>query len=540
MSDALANRVLRRQTAFEGERSPHEALWRECFDHGLPERSRLFWDIASATGANDSQAKRAVLVDSTATEASKTLASGLVGGMVPSNSQWFDMDTGQVDQVEENDWLSETSRFIWSAIHASNFDAFALEVFLDAIYAGWFVLYVEEAEEGGYSFDWWPVGQCWIAASKLGGDVDTVYRKFSRTIEQMASEYGIENCSPKVQEKFARGDDALSEKVEMIHVIEPRENFRDGSPFAKDMPFASLHVEANNKHICRESGYAEFPCAVPRWRLTPGSVYPYGPFVDVLPDVKTLNRLGMAEIQAAELAIMGMWKARDDGVLNPRSVRLGVRKIVAVADMENLQRLDTAAGRGAQQSWTVKQDLQRQIRTALLADYLQPQDKPQMTAYEVHVRVQMIRQLLGPHFGRFQSEFLQRLIKRCFGIAMRAGVLGEPPNGLDFYTVQYKSPLARAQQAEDAEATMAYMQYLTDLAANRQDPTVLDIVDNDKANRHIATGKGVPTDILREPDEILELRNLKAQQQAEQAQQEQQQQMQMMAAEGAAKQLAGA
>jgi len=70
-----------------------------------------------------------------------------------------------------------------------------------------------------------------------------------------------------------------------------------------------------------------------------------------------------------------------------------------------------------------------------------------MTATEVHVRVDLIRQQLGPVYGRWQSEYLIPIVERCFGLALRAGVLGQPPEELQGQDMQIKflSPLARAQ-----------------------------------------------------------------------------------------------
>lgn len=535
MMDGQAERIVRRLSAMEGTRNPYEARWRECFDVTWPERGDSFWNRQGVP--TDEQAKRARLVDSTTADAAETLAAGLVGGLVPSNLQWFDLDTGDVDAVEHNDWLSEQARFLWSNIHASNFDACAMDVFIDAVAAGWFCLYVEERAGGGFDFQWWPLGECYIAASRAGGPIDTVYRRYALTVEQCVSMFGYAGVSERTRGLFDKGGASLEDKVEMVHAIEPRRN-APGGPFARDLPVASYHIELTDKHMCRESGYHEFPCAVPRWRLINGQPYALGPVAKVLPDANTLNALGTTEIQAAELAVGGLWKGRDDGVLNPHNVRIGPRRVIVVADMQNFERLDTSNGRGAQQGWTLKADLQASIRKALMTDYLQPQDKPQMTAYEVHVRVQMIRQLLGPNFGRFQSEFLQPLIARCFGIAMRAGALGEPPEGLDRYSVQYKSPLARAQQAEDAEATAGYIDWLGNLATVKQDASVFDGIDLDKAGRHIATGRGVPTDVLRDPDEVADLRKRREEAAQDAEQQQAQQEVQMMAAEGAAKRVA--
>jgi hypothetical protein len=89
-----------------------------------------------------------------------------------------------------------------------------------------------------------------------------------------------------------------------------------------------------------------------------------------------------------------------------------------------------------------------------MADQLQPQDGPAMTATEVHVRVGLIRQLLGPIYGRLQAEYLAPLAERCFGLAYRAGIFGEAPQSLGGRNlkVKYNNPLARAQKMEDVAA----------------------------------------------------------------------------------------
>ncbi|MCM3011714.1 portal protein, partial [Bacillus subtilis] len=141
--------------------------------------------------------------------------------------------------------------------------------------------------------------------------------------------------------------------------------------------------------------------------------------------------------------------------------------------------------------------LQGQIRKTLMADQLQPQDGPAMTATEVHVRVDLIRQLLGPIYGRLQAEYLQPLIARCFGLAYRAGVFPPPPPSLggQNFAVQYQSPLARAQKLEEVSAIERLMGDLTVIA--QVDQSAIDNVDTDEAVRQTAKNLGVPDAIMR-------------------------------------------
>ena len=189
MTDALnADRIVRRLARMKSERSPHETVWRKCFEMTYPERcDGLNGDTVDAQSA---QNKKAELMDSTATDAVRLLTSSVMSGMTPANSVWFALDSGQ-ETDDERRWLDEVAHALWENIHAANYDAAKFEAVLDSVCAGWFVLYVDDdRERGGLSFSQWPISQCFIASSKPGGRIDTVYRCFQLTAEQAVSEYG--------------------------------------------------------------------------------------------------------------------------------------------------------------------------------------------------------------------------------------------------------------------------------------------------------------------------------------------------------------
>ena len=164
------------------------------------------------------------------------------------------------------------------------------------------------------------------------------------------------------------------------------------------------------------------PAIVPRWTRIPGSPYGLGQAFKALPAMRQINAICRMELAALDLSIAGMWIAEDDGVLNPKTVKVGPRKIIVANSVDSMKELKSGADFNV--SFTLKAQLQAQIRKVFMADQLQPQDGPAMTATEVHVRVGMIRQLLGPVYGRLQSEYLQPFVERCFGLAFRAGILG--------------------------------------------------------------------------------------------------------------------
>lgn len=486
-------------------RQPHELLWRDCFDYSLPLRG----DGLVGTNVFDGQGamiKRARLLDGTAADAVEVQAAGIQGGTTPASAPWFELDVEGSTEADKK-WLEKSAVTLHGWIHNSNYDSTRYECLLDNEGAGWFVLYCDQdRKNGGFAFEQWPIAECYIASSWPGGPVSRVTRKWKITADQAVSMYGSA-VSGKTLELSRTKPHTL---VELVRAIYPRGS-NGGSGMMRDAPIASCTYERAQKHLISESGYHEMPCIVPRWRLIPGSAYGVGPMYNALPDCRELNELTLGEKQALQMSILPPFKATDDGAFNPGSVRrLASGKIYAVADMDNLQPIVTGAR--PQDASAKAERLQAAIRRALMADVLQfRQDGPQMTAAEVHARVAQTRQILGPQYGRIQSEELAPTVERAFGVAYRAGVFGQAPETLAGrpFKVKYKSPFARAQRLEDV---VAMNEYELDLGMQAQAgmTEALDVYDWDKARRRKAELKGVPLDLMRDADQIAEVRDARA------------------------------
>ena len=526
-----ADQIAKTLSTLKSLRSPHESVWRDCFDHSYPIRGSGF--CTEQISAMEAQMRKARMIDGTTTDAARILSSGIMSGLTPANSLWFGMDVGQ-ETEDERRWLDGSADILWQNIHASNFDAAAFEGLIDVVCAGWFALYIDQdMEKGGFTFDLWPIASVYASASKAGGKIDTVYREYKLTAEQAVNEFGEENLSDATR-KLAK--DKPQEMVRFVHAIYPRTTHMVNAKLAKNMPVASCKVEVDAKKLVSESGYHEMPVVVPRWMMIPDSVYAVGPVFDALPDARTLNELCRMDLAAGDLAIAGMWIAEDDGVLNPRTVKVGPRKIIVANSVDSMKPLQS--GSNFQYAETKIARLQGSIRKILMADQLQAQDGPAMTATEVHVRVNLIRQLLGPVYGRLQTEYLQPMIERCFGIAYRAGVLGAAPESLAGrnFTVRYLSPLARSQKLEEVTAIDTFVAGALQVMAATQDPSILDNIDMDEAQRFKGEALGVPSSIIRSTADRDKIRSDRAQAQQQAQEQAQQQVMQQQAGEAALKQ----
>jgi len=506
MADAAA--IAFRLNALKASRSPHETVWRDCFDYTFPLRADGFQ--TTTLNAQSGQERLARLVDGTGTDAARILSSGIISGATPANSLWFQLGVAGATDLETR-WLEGAAQTLFEQIHGSNYDSQAYECALDLVCAGWFALYIEEnKEEGGFTFEQWPLSQVYGASTKRGGVVDIVYREFELTAEQAVAEYGDGSKGEGVSTQTLKlVKDKPDEFVNFVHAIYPRLDGKQGSILAKHLPIASCHVEIKAKKLVREGGYHEMPVIMPRWHKLPRSVYAVGPANDALPDMRCLNELKRMMLQAADMAATGMYKAVDDGVLNPRNIKVGARKVITVGDINSIEPLTSGADFNI--SFTLEEHLQATIRKTFMADQLQPQDGPQMTATEVHVRVGFIRQLLGPVYGRMQAEWLAKMIQRCFGVGVRSGMLKDAPVSLNgrAYQVRYISPLARAQRQEEVTA-MDQFELALAQQAQIEGPRALDIYDSDEARRERAHLLGVPAKLILSEEDLAALRTARA------------------------------
>jgi hypothetical protein len=523
MADPVA--LKRRLTRLKQLRQPHEQTWRDCFDHSWPIRGSGLQG-SQPLDAQQAMDRKARLLHSVSTDASRTLAAAIVSGAVPSSSVWALLDVPGADD-EARQWLEDKGKQLHEEVHASTFDAAAIECAMDIVASGWFPLYIDtDRKIGGLTFTQWPMASVYAATTKAGGLVDTVFREYTLTAEQCITEFGMDKVSADTLKKFQADPDT---SITICHAIYPRAPYVVGSRLAKNLPIASCHFEVETQHELRESGYNEMPVIVPRWSIIPDSVYAVGPMFDALPDARELNAfIGMDKMNS-ELAVAGMWIAEDDGVLNPRTVKVGPRKVIVANSVDSMKLL-SAGGNWQLASERIAQ-YEGAIRRTLMADQLQPMDGPSMTATEVHVRVGMIRQLLGPIYGRLQAEWLAPMVERCFGLMFRAGVFGPAPDSLggQNFRVRYNNPLARAQKADDVGAIERLNQ--TALALSQIKPDALDNIDFDQQIRSLGESLGVPLSNIRTPEQLQAYRDARAQEQQDQRQQAQAQQLDTMAAD---------
>ena len=520
--------IKKRYNEMSSNRGTWEDHWQEILDYVMPRKA----DVVFVRVKGDKRTE--VLFDSTAITANNLLAASLQGTLTSPSRQWFFLTTNDDDLNQDREvqlYLEDSAKRMYDVFNQTNFNTEVHELYLDLCSIGTGCLFVEEGNKGfkedAIHFQTLHISEFYIHEN-VSGYIDTLYRKYKLTARQAVQEFGEDNVGPKILECASMKPD---KKFNFIHAVEPREDYERvfGESDTK-LPFHSCHVCEEEKMVVRTGGYNEFPYLVPRWSKATGEIYGRSPSYNALPDIKTLNKAVEIGLKAWSKAIDPPLLVQDDGVIG--RVRMTPGGITVIRNDAAVKPFQSGAN---MQVTTFKEaELKTAIRQAYYSDQLQLQQGPQMTATEVQVRYELMQRLLGPTLGRFQSEFLNPLIERVFGIMERNNALQPAPRVLEGEDVQieYVGPLARSQRMEEAVAVERLYQLAMQLA--QADPSVMDILNHDEAIRARAELLGVPKSVLRGRAEVDELRQARMEQQAMQ----QQMMMQQQQAEIGAKQAA--
>jgi len=501
--------IIKRLGALESAKGTWTDHWQEILDYVMPRK-------ATTTVRYSKGAKRTEkLYDSSAIHANTLLAASLQGTLTSASLPWFHLRVRDETLNQQRDvsvWLEDCRNRMYKAFSTSNFNTEVHEFYLDICSIGTSCIEVEE-NGGDLNFRALHISEYFIAENHKG-QIDTLYRKFEYSARQAKQRWG-DACGAKIDDAFNSKPD---KKFEFIHCVMPAEEYK-GKKITK-LPWVSIYICIEDKNIVHSGGYNELPYLVTRWSKASGEEYGRSPAYNALPDIKTLNKAVELGLKAWAKAIDPPLLVEDDGVIG--KVRTTPAGITVVRRDGAIKPLDTGARFDV--SDMKETELRGAIKQAFFSDQLELQQGPQMTATEVQVRYELMQRLLGPTLGRFQTEFLNPLIERCFAIMDRSEKFLPAPEALDGISIdiEYVGPLARSQRMEEAVA----VERLYEMAANLAQiaPEVMDNIDHDSAIRSRAELLGVPKNIMRDPAEIEEQRKAQMEQQQQMAEMQQAQQ----------------
>jgi len=513
-----AKDLISRFNRLKAARSTWESHWQELAERFLPRR-------ADFTAQQTAGAKRTEdNFDGTPMQAVRGLASALDAMLKPKTSNWAEV-RAEDEELNEDDgvraWLENSTRLTRTAIYSpgAKFLERTGEVDNDLVTFGTGLLFIgEKLGKGELLFRSLRLADTYIAEN-AEGDIDTVFRTFKYTARQAEQAFGREALGEKV--RAALTDDEPDKEFRFLHAVFPRREREPGRLDNRNMPFASFVIEIASEHVIEESGFHEFPFAVPRWDTATGEVYGRSPGMLALPDANTLNVMGRTMLRTGQKIADPPLLAPDDGVIGaPRLFPGGITYYDASLFRRGggvpIQPLQTGANLPL--TLEMQNQTREQIWAAFFRNVLQlPVPGKQMTATEILERRQEFLRVIGPTFARLETGYIAPITERVFGILLRAGVFAELPEALRGRRVkfEYASAIQKAQKQIEIAAAMATIDVLAPFVA--ADPTIMDNFDSNTIARDVAEGSDMRPRWIRPIEQVQEIREARRQAQEAEA-----------------------
>lgn len=498
--------LTKRQSALEEKRRPFEPYWNKAAEL-CAVNSKIY------VKREDGKIIQKTF-DGTAVNALNTFTASMKSILIPTNTKWCRLKPSN-PRAEENDttkrYLEYVNDLLFKMRYApdSHFTSESTtQIRQMGIYgqAAWFV-----DDVPGQGIKYRSIGMDEIFCdTNRENIIDVVYRKYELTARQAVQEFGRRSSSKMIEAAEKNPDRVFT----FLHAVEPRQ---DRNPKAKDytgMAVASYHVNLDDSELIYESGYRVSPYMVPRYEILPGSVYGNSPALKALPDILTINEIGKTALRSAQLSANPTLFVSSD-IRN--ASRIGQPGAIIKGGLDANGRPMAAPleyGNNLQITLEMQQAIREIIEKAFLVPLFQSlTDVKNATAYEVQERIQEKASLLAPTSEMVSAEWLVPNIRRELDIAASYGYLDDVPDEL-FYDgsidIEFESPAVHMQQATSINGLMEWLTNVIGMA--QASPSVLDIVDFDKAARAIADYKGVSTEIIRTPEQVKELGDMRASQ----------------------------
>jgi hypothetical protein len=361
------------------------------------------------------------------------------------------------------------------------------------------------------------------------GEINTLSRKYQMTVGQIAQRYvarGLPDTSkwdwsvvsPAVKNAWDKHD--VDSWIPVNHLIQPRKDRDTRKLDSRNMPFESICFEngVNNDKLLSESGYKRFPVLSPRWQTKGSDIYAsQWPGIVALGDILQLQHQQLRKAQGIDyqvkppLQVPFALKNQDTDML-PGGItyvdRTGPDNAIRSAfDVQiNMQHLLLDI-----------QDVRSRINTAFFADLFlflsNLNGRGDRTAREVAEIHEEKLLMLGPVVENIENELLSPKVDITFDAMMEAGILPPPPpelQGMELST-EFIGLLSQAQRSVSMGSVDRWIGAVASISAAKQDQSVWDKVNTDKAIDKAASYLGIDPELVNGDDEVREIRERRAQ-----------------------------
>ncbi|EPC7542050.1 portal protein [Morganella morganii] len=516
MSGSLKQQLNKQLSQLKDERLSFEPHWRELSDFTRPRSTRF-----TASEVNRGDRRNSKIIDPAAVMAARTLSSGMMSGITSPARPWFRLATPDRDLMDYGPvklWLETVEQRMNEVFNRSNLYQSLPLMYEDlGTFATGAMAVVADPQRVIRTVPF-PTGSFYIAN---GADlsVDTAVREFSMTVRQVITEFGMDAVSDTVKSQWNSGQ--YGQWVNVVHAVYPNLDRQTGKLEAKHKAYKSVYYEATSTDdkLLRESGYDEFPIMAPRWEVNGEDVYGSScPGMVALGSVKSLQLLQRRKAQMID-------KITNPPLQAPASIKSqristipGGINYLPMADVNNqIKPLFQIPANGTNGLLEDIQDTRQIIDHAYFVDLFRMMQTVNTRSMPVEAVAEMREEkllMLGPVLQRLDSELLDKLINRTFSVMAENNLLPVPPDEMQGMQlkVEYISVMAQAQKAIGVSSIERFIGFTSGIGQFK--PDALDKINVDETIDAYAASIGVPPSVVATNEQVAQIRENRAQQQA--------------------------
>lgn len=480
-------------------------LWQSTADLTFPQTYGISSTVSPGTELMSG------LFDTTAVEEAENMASGLVSNLFPAGQRFFTVTApGKLrDNAEAKEYLPYLVEQVHEQMFNSNFIAQVSNTIHYWVVFGTGAIYSDWTVKDGLNYRDYAIGtyQCLENAQ---GIIDTIILTCPMSARQIVEKFGA-NSGQSVLEAFSKPD-GKENIFDVIQYIAPRPQY-DPDPYLRPStaaPWQSVYVQEKDAVLLEESGYDEFPFAVPRYQVIYRETYGRGRGTTMLPQVRTLNRLAKDYLEMSNKWVNPAREILEsfEGVVD---VTPGANNYVT--QIPSIKAIEM----GANGAYPVTKDMLEYRREGIRQGFfknafepLTPLEGDRRTTIEIIERLKEGMKRLSKPIGRLFTEFLTPKIVRTIRLLVRNGVVERPPDILAGapLKIEFVNPLALALRDQQARAGQYWISAL--INATEVIPGVLDNADTDEWARDLGESLGVKSNQIRPVRKRDEIRQQRA------------------------------
>jgi Bacteriophage head to tail connecting protein len=502
----MISKMEARRKAAQIERDQFNHLIEEAYQYAIPYRRGV-----QKTGTGEKRVNQ--VYDPTAITSAFRRSGKLAQDLAPSGQDFVVLKPGRVTVLKANQSaegksslekfrkeLSFISSIVMAMFSTGDWDQALQEMCLDLQAGTGAMLIVPDNRSRMARFISVPIDEI-ILSSGPYNDINGIFWKRKWTYRAILEEFPKGEFSLKFKEAAGKSPEAEIELYQDT-VWQPDETMPRGGCWLR-VVWCKENSEGDmgSCKAIEETKTKTCPWLTPRYFRVPGETYGRGPIMMVIPAIKSLNVAMKINLQAAAIAMLGIFTAVDDGVFSPDNAPLTPGSFIKVA--RNGGNLGPSVQRMADPRIDLSQIVLNEMRTMVQAGMGDRQLPPDSAAVksptEIMERVKRLAEDNVGANGRLVKEIIVPAVERVLEIAYGFQLISNEIQIDRLLTdVEVSSPLVLSREAERIQRLMHYVEMAMQLDPQNQGKRYVKL---DNVMPQVASAFAVDPDDIPNEDE---------------------------------------